>query len=414
MHTRMQGRHLSMIFLPLLLACTPTGPEPVVVNLRHALQFTGEPNDRQFGYSLAAGSDLDHDGRAEWVVGAPHILGEYTEYQVVRAYEGTTLLTSRYPAHDDRPDEHGMRVSAGHDLDDDGFADAGLSTSASSLITPNRLTLMVSEQEADDLVFELDLDGGDYVYDLVLGDGYVLTNTPRRWDMATPETWGSSQSAVASEATRVDKNDPQASGLGTTSTVDVDGDGVDEFLTGIWWAQPPVSGSTWICPLSLDTQVPEDCELVAEGPGIGGYQIGGDLDGDGIPEIITSEVAANGTHGSASIYRTDGTRLARIEGTRNAMFGRNPTYVVDDRGDPWLLVGQTHLSGDGYPTIWGFRGDQLQGDLVETDALRQWVGGANTMGKAITTYRELPGDPLQLLIGSPGENIVYILPFEPN
>ncbi len=35
------------------------------------------------------------------------------------------------------------------------------------------------------------------------------------------------------------------------------------------------------------------------------------------------------------------------------------------------------------------------------------------LGTAIAGYRETPSDPLTLLLGSPDENTVYMLPFDP-
>ncbi len=63
--------------------------------------------------------------------------------------------------------------------------------------------------------------------------------------------------------------------------------------------------------------------------------------------------------------------------------------------------------------MWAFRGDRVEGEMVDTDADLVYTGRGIWLGAAITTYRETPADPLMLLLGSPTENTVYMLPFDP-
>jgi hypothetical protein len=83
--------------------------------------------------------------------------------------------------------------------------------------------------------------------------------------------------------------------------------------------------------------------------------------------------------------------------------------VVDDQGDAWLVV--TDRTPVEAATIYAFHPSQLHGDLVDTDALRQYTTGQPGKLDHPTPYRATPDSPLQLLATDhqlDGEGVVYL------
>lgn len=416
-----------MMGLLLAIACTPepddattSGPGgQVVIDVGDAVQVRGGDGEWDWGTALTAGCDLDHDGRLEWAVGAPRFGEDLSPFAVVRVFEGQEPIAERHPAVD-RPKEHGNYLAAGEDLDGDGFPDLAFTTV--SYQVPSRSTVAFTTDEEDDWV--LDQDGemasvslrGVTMPRTGSGPALLVTSIVRRDLVRGPLVRGAHPKA--SDDTLMDAYEPPIPIMGLSARIDPDGDGVDAFLAGAnatnGTLDHPLVGA-YVCPVATALDVPDDCQRMGEEGqyDIGFYQAAGDLDGDGIPEVVSADIAANGTDGHTYVYRADGTELAHIVGTKGAMFGRFPTIVHDDSGRGWLMISQTNYSGNERGTVWAFRGDRVEGEMVDTDADLVYTGRGIWLGAAITTYRETPADPLILLLGSPTENTVYMLPFDP-
>jgi hypothetical protein len=205
---------------------------------------------------------------------------------------------------------------------------------------------------------------------------------------------------------------------GEFAAVDREEDGVDE------WVFPlrcyPGYGSScgqavgaFVCDVGLDVVVPTDCTPMGDTTSteVAKDTATGDLDGDGLDEVVSAHSAANGEDGFLEVYHADGTALARIEGTHGAMFGLNPTIVTDGHGDPWLLVAQMNLSGNDPGTVWAFRGEHVVGQLVDEDADKVFQTGSGRLGWSMAEYQETPSSPRWLLM-STGQGAVYMVPFD--
>lgn len=415
-----------MLSLLALMACTPDPPHgaashlgQVTIDVGDAARIDRGDGEFDWGTSLVAGCDLDHDGRLEWAVGAPRFGDDQSPYAVVRVFEGEDEVTDRNPVID-RPEEHGNYLAAGEDVNGDGYPDLTFTTASGSLDRGSRATVAFDTDRRNDWAIELDVPGkapkGVRFARVEGGRSGLVFARNDRWDVYV-DTFEPGQTVLTDGATLIDSFEPPTPIAGTIFTTDLDGDGVDEVISGAVATRGTIDHElvgVYACPVEAGLDVPTECVAMrAESESIGSYQTAGDLDGDGVPEIVSSKSGINGADGSATVFRADGTELAVIEGSHGAMFGRSPTYVMDDQGVGWLLVSQVNLSGDDPGTVWAFRGDRLVGHLIEEDADRVYTGPGRSLGTAIATYRETPLDPLMLLLGSPGEGTVYMLPFDP-
>ncbi len=131
----------------------PDGPwltDDRYVLLRHATQVRPEPGEWGFGAALTAGSDLDHDGIAEWTTSAPQVAGYTNRYVVVASYEGSQRTAQRNPLDFHFEDGFGESLAAG-DVDGDSWADLLFASGG----TPPLLHVATQTNASTDAAIEL-------------------------------------------------------------------------------------------------------------------------------------------------------------------------------------------------------------------------------------------------------------------
>ncbi len=89
---------------------------------------TEGPTGSRFGYSVAEGGDINGDGYADFVVGAPYLSNPQVEEGRTYVYIGRSAGTGFIPGGNWEPntggDRSGWSVAGGGDVDGDGFSDA--------------------------------------------------------------------------------------------------------------------------------------------------------------------------------------------------------------------------------------------------------------------------------------------------
>jgi len=389
------------------------------------------------GFAVAAGSDLDHDGRAEWAASAPmgNASTSHDALVVVRAANGEIVAVRQPDAAMRWPQNFGHTLSAGLDVTGDGFPDLayslfsaeeyGRAYVASSTDGNLDATLVVDDPDgAQTMPASLALLPGSEGADVLVASqsGYF------RWDRfasGVVEAGTQTTSTQANAEVFGAWHDGVYQRVGMVAIAPSEG-GSSSSWVGALWQSPDQDhttaiGTAFVCPDESGLQVPEDCRILGEPglPNCGQQQIAGDLNGDGLPELVTSGGSEPGADGLVRVYDGTGPLLATIVGTSGTGLGRALTYLVDSDGSPWLVMGQHNMGGDADGIVFAFRGERVLGHLSDKDADRAFTNGTSgpggAFGHSIATYRETPGSPISLVIGSPyeGDGRVYVVSFEP-
>ncbi len=401
----------------LLVACTdPSYPDQLRWDRPDVVAIGASEVGNGLGLVVVTGSDLDHDGVSEWATVEFRLNEEWTAdvEPVVRVYQEDAEIHHVWAGdHWTSWTGFGEELAVG-DVDGDGFADlairAGtdedtlrarvqLSTEAERKVEadpasgPGRVAGLAVVREDGDLVLASRDVAGVRIDRVALDGDPRVVDDDDRWLLVPypPFEWV-----------------PQ---LGDTLAVDLDGDGRDDHL--LFGTFGPsyegldlvYRGAGWLCP--VDGAEGDCVQLGGEADlrDVGSVQAAGDVDGDGIAELVSSipprGLDSETSRGAVTIFRADGLAMAGIAGDGRG-FGQAVAVVADDDGTPWLLVSRSNQ-------VLGFRGAPLAGQWSTRDADRIWSTRISVT--AIAPYRTRPDEPLGLLIGTGGG--VYLYPFEP-
>jgi hypothetical protein len=268
----------------------------------------------RLGSSVGGAGDLNSDGFADLVIGAPHVGGELGAVYVYLGKRDGALAT-RTLAAQSRSLYFGLEVAAAGDIDGDGFTDlaVGMNPSAGgsgSVFFGDATGALTVSSPLRALSVGPIAGGSD-----VNGDGFAdLLVSGGGSSGATLHFGGPDRMAFGTLAAPYGEPDP---GFGSSVALpgDVDGDGFDDVLIGaseryqggvggayFYAGGPKSSFGTIAYSKIVGPMAPgERSEWLVASPG--------DVNGDGFADLVTGSIAAGpSASGSVSIY-TGGSRL---------------------------------------------------------------------------------------------------------
>ena len=335
----------------------------------------GQIADGEFGLRVAVVGDVDGDGVADLLIGAPHDSTKSFNGGAVFLYSGATFapLSSIYCSRNLQP-MFGNSMDGGADVDGDGVVDFIVGSPNDTRVT--------------------DREGSATVYSG--SDGHVI------WDLPGP-----SPIAIFGQSVAL---------LG-----DLDGDGQSEFAVGAPFIDHGNSDAG-----SIFVYSGHDMSVRVEFDGTGLRQLlgstlanVGDVDGDGVPDLLTGDntVTTVADQGAARLFSGRTSRqLYRFDGEKGGDqfgIGLDATGDLDGDGLPDLVVGapgsDVNGSASGATYAFGTAPLWLQFD---PDLLR---GG---LGYSLTVADGAPGATAALVIteidGTPTFLIIYVTTLDGN
>ncbi|MEM8709875.1 MAG: FG-GAP-like repeat-containing protein, partial [Planctomycetota bacterium] len=306
----------------------------------------GSVTDGEFGRSVASMGDLDGDGIAEFAVGAR---------DDVRVYSGAPGFPLRFALGGNGSDLFGSALASGRDVDGDGVNDlvVGLSpcgASGSIVVFSGATGARVLEFDGGTGACEA-FGASVALVDDVNGDGRaeIAVGIPDRFSGAPLFRTGAVDLRSGLDGALLHSFSSFDIQIGTalTRVGDLDGDGISDLVTS-WWDPQALSTTGGIHALSSATLTSlwsvSDSSAYS---GIGfGYALdsAGDLDGDGIDDVIVGHPGENtqGERASGAAYvhsGASGVRLAEFRGSNGWDY---LGYSVAGLGD---------VDGDGRPDV---------------------------------------------------------------
>ena len=403
------------MFLPALVLSLFALPMPARANLSLLSRIDGTAPMQVVGASVASAGDVDGDGRAEILIGAP-LFGGNAGAAYLYDHDGVTLLAQINGAANA---QLGYCVASAGDVDGDGRPEILIGApsptaggGAAYLYDHDGTTLLAQingpagARFGQSVASAGDVDGDGRAEILI---GAYEADPGGRADAGSAYLYDHDGTTLLAQIDGAAAGDKL--GYSVASAGDVDGDGRAEILIGAYYAAPggrADAGSTYLYDHDGATLLAQ-----IDGPGAGdklGTSVAsaGDVDGDGRAEILIGAtdggLGGPGGPGSVYLYDHDGTTLmAQING--DAVGDSLGNYVasagdVDGDGRAEILIGATFADPGGRANA----GSIYLYDHDGTTLLTRIDGAAaGDRLYSVASAGDVDGDGAsEFLIGSPG------------
>ena len=404
-----------------------------------------------FGWSIGTAGDVNGDGYADIIVGAPLWDDGQTNEGGVWVYRGSEsgLISAPYwYKQSDKADaQFGYSVGAAGDVNGDGYGDvivgaplwtSGQTNEGMAFVYHGSSTGMVSAPAWDKQSDQADAQYGYSVGTAgdVNGDGYadIIVGTPF-WDHGQTNEGGvwvyhGSASGVISAPAWYKQSDQANAQLGYSvgTAGDVNGDGYSDVIVGAPYWEDDVNneGRAWVylgSARGLQTTESWHAESNQLGAGLG-WAVGtaGDVNGDGYSDVIvgaphwgdgslTSEGKVWVFHGSSSGLNVS-SDWSRESGQNDAYYGYAVGTAGDVNGDGYadIILGAPHMTGgvsdEGTTRVYC-------GSATGLRSSYDWKGeGGQTLswyGMAVGTAGDVNGDGYaEVIVGAKDYNETYV------
>jgi len=371
-----------------------------------------DQDNARLGESVASAGDVNGDGFADIIVGAPwYSNAEHQEGAALVFHGSATGITGSNPADADgfieanQVDAYlGERVGSAGDVNSDGFADVivgawGYSNgefqegaalvflgSASGITgtSPLNADALIESDQADARMIAVASAGdvnGDGFSDIIIGAHWYANGEDFEGVALVfhGSATGITGSGPADADALIEGNQEEAGlGSGVASAGDINGDGYADVIVGAYVFGSTSQGAAWVflgSAAGITASSPADAHLTIEsdqGLSFLGFSVAsaGDVNGDGFSDVIVGAWRYSNTvnlEGAAFIYYGSSPGItgsnpadahALIEGDANDRFGVSVASAGDVNGDGYadVVVGAPFFGTDAAGAAWVFLG----------------------------------------------------------
>ncbi|MCX6546028.1 MAG: FG-GAP-like repeat-containing protein [Acidobacteria bacterium] len=381
-----------------------------------ATTLTGEAVGDMFGYTVATAGDVNGDGYADVTVGAPgRSANTGRAYVYLGGPGGLATTAATTLTGETAGDFFGAVVAPAGDVNGDGYADAVVGApyfsgaagrvyvylgGPSGLATTTATTL-TGESAGINFGFSVATAGdvnGDSYADLVVGAYGYATNTGKVYVYLG----GASGLSTTASTTVLGETAGDYFGFSVAPAGDVNGDGYADIVIGAFWYQS-ATGRAYVFlggATGLAATAPTILTGVAPGTNFGvSVATAGDVNGDGYADVVVAAEGTGSLTGLVSVYLGGASGLATTAATTLSgevagdSFGRSVATAGDVNGDGYadLVVGaHAYNSSTGRAHV--YLGG---GSGVATTAATTWTGEAGTysdFGRSVASAGDVNGD----------------------
>jgi hypothetical protein len=337
--------------------------------------WMGEKNDAgaRYGFSVSTAGDVNGDGYADVIVGAPYYSnGESSEggaFLYLGSSDGVTTTISNSDESNQAGARFGFSVSTAGDVNGDGYADVIVGAPDYTVTAANEGRAYVWYGHATGISATRDWDsaGGqaNAAYGIMVatagdvnGDGYsdIIVGAPGFASSAGKAFvyhGGPDGPEESASWTKLSNKEQSYFGFSVASAGDVNGDGYADVIVGapMWDAGQPSEGRVFVYTGSINglNSAPGWNKQSDQANAQFGFSVAsaGDVNGDGYSDVIVGAPYYEGgpeNEGYAWVYRGSSTGLidapywTKYSNQANANFG----YSVASAGD---------VNGDGYSDV---------------------------------------------------------------